>query len=172
MSEPPSTHDYASPPFNHPKADLILLSCDGVDFRVSKFILGVSSDFFATMFEAGQAPGDELRDGCPIVPVQEDSGTLNGPLRIIYPTITPDLDKHPNRDAILEAALKYDMKEANRVSTSSLRSLAPKTPLRIWIVAVRNRLEPETRVTASELLRQRISVLDEDVTEMGQINAG
>ncbi|KZT69331.1 hypothetical protein DAEQUDRAFT_638110, partial [Daedalea quercina L-15889] len=76
---------YASSLFDNPQADLILRSCDGVDFRVFRSILAVSSDVFADMFETGQSRNEELRNGCPVVYVQEDSKTMDGLLRIIYP---------------------------------------------------------------------------------------
>ncbi|KZT69347.1 hypothetical protein DAEQUDRAFT_765644 [Daedalea quercina L-15889] len=74
-SEPSSAPSYASPPFDSSKADIILRSSDSVDFRVSSFILEMSSEFFANMLDACQANDEELRDGCPIIQVQEDSGT-------------------------------------------------------------------------------------------------
>jgi len=159
-------------PFDHPKADLILRSSDHVDFRVSKFILEVSSVFFASIFEASQANDEESRDGCPVVQMQEDSETLDSLLRIIYPRKDPILDDLPKLHAVLAAALKYEMEEATILTGTVLRSFIPKEPLRVWAIAVHNRLEEEARAAADEMIHQGISVLDSFPPEMRDINAG
>lgn len=172
-SEPSANANrYAPPPFDHPKADLILRSDDGVDFRVSTFILEISSEFFATMFKDGQPEKDERRDGCPIVRVQEHSKTLQTVLSLIYPVDPPVLDEIPHIYACLAAALKYDMKRVVSLTRVALRSTAWKAPLRTWAVAVRYGLEDEARVAAAEVVRQRIPVLDDFPPEMEEITAG
>ncbi|KAH9930351.1 uncharacterized protein B0H18DRAFT_994570 [Fomitopsis serialis] len=157
-SDPSSTPPYASSPFDHPKADLILRSSDHVDFRVSKFILEVSSVFFANMFEASQANDDESRDGCPVVQMQEDSETLDSLLRIIYPRKDPILDDLPKLHAVLAAALKYEMEEATNLTGAVLRSFIPKEPLRVWAIAVRNRLEEEARAAATSFPPEMLDI--------------
>ncbi|KAG1774142.1 hypothetical protein EV702DRAFT_1127083 [Suillus placidus] len=47
----------ASAPFAHANADVILLSTDGVEFRVFTFFLSLASPFFESLFSLPQAPG-------------------------------------------------------------------------------------------------------------------
>ncbi|KZT63748.1 hypothetical protein DAEQUDRAFT_719057 [Daedalea quercina L-15889] len=173
---------YASSPFDDPKADFILRSSDDVHFRVSRFILHLASPFFASMLEIGQAPsnatgepqaeGEELRDGCPVVPVQEDSDTLDNLLRIIFPQEDPALDDLTKLTPVLAAALKYEMIKATRLTGTKLRTFVPQEPLRVWAIAVRNRLEAEARLAADEICHQQIIVLDAFPPEMQHIDAG
>lgn len=159
--EPPSINPYAPPPFDHPKADLILRSDDGVDFRVSTFILAISSEFFANMFNDGRPDQDERRDNCPVVRVQEHSRTLQSLLTLIYPIDPPVLDDIEYIQACLAAALKYDMKSVVNLMKTALRSMAPEAPFCVWAVAVRYGLEVEAQAAAAVLVRQNISLLDE-----------
>src|SRR5258708_4880046 len=46
----------ASAPFDHAKADVILRSADGVEFRVFMLFLSLASPFFETLFGLPQAP--------------------------------------------------------------------------------------------------------------------
>ncbi|KAH9930352.1 uncharacterized protein B0H18DRAFT_820217, partial [Fomitopsis serialis] len=159
-------------PFDDPEADFILRSSDRIDFRVSRFILRVSSDFFATMFVAGQAENEENRDGCPIVPMHEDSETLDSLLRIIYPKKAPILDDLAKIHAVLAAALKFDMEKPIDVVGATLCSFIPNEPLRVWAIAVRNRLEPEARAAADEIVCQVDLSVFNFPPEMQHISAG
>ncbi|KAI6023597.1 hypothetical protein PISMIDRAFT_18795 [Pisolithus microcarpus 441] len=72
----------ALPPFDHAKADVILRSSDGVDFRVFELFLSLASPFFETLFDLPQpsqaANADtEIEDGLPVFPVSEGSKTLH-----------------------------------------------------------------------------------------------
>ncbi|KZT69327.1 hypothetical protein DAEQUDRAFT_765631 [Daedalea quercina L-15889] len=177
-----NTPPYASPPFDDPNADLILRSSDGVDFLVLRDILRFASPVFADMVAVGhtrpQAVGgphaqdDELRDGCPVVPVQEDSDTLDSLLRIVFPQEDPVLDDFPRLSAVLAAALKYDMVKATRLTGTKLRSFIPQKPLRAWAVAVSNRLETEARVAADEICGQNLTILDSFPPEMQYVTGG
>ncbi|TFY60660.1 hypothetical protein EVJ58_g4999 [Rhodofomes roseus] len=173
---------YASSPFNDSDGDLILRSSDGVDFRVFGVILRLASPFFASMLEVGRAShaaadvshpgGDVVRDGCPVVPVQEDSNTLDLLLRIVYPVKDPVLDDLARLQSVVAAALKYDMEEAIALSSMTLLSFAPQKAFSVWAIAVRNRLEVEARAAADEINRQQISVLENFPPAMQEVNAG
>ncbi|KAH9930356.1 uncharacterized protein B0H18DRAFT_1117037 [Fomitopsis serialis] len=173
---------WASTPFDDPTADLILRTSDLVDFRVFRLILRLASPVFASMLEVGQAPpgaadrsqteSDESRDGCPVVPIQEDSTTVETLLRIIYPMKDPALGDLPQLHYIIAAALKYEMEQAVALGTTALLSFVSKEPLRVWAIAARNRLEVEARTAADEVNRQQISVLDSFPPEMQDITAG
>ncbi|KAH9930355.1 uncharacterized protein B0H18DRAFT_873331, partial [Fomitopsis serialis] len=173
---------YASAPFDDPTADLILRTSDLVDFRVFRVILRLASPVFASMLEVGQAPpvaadgsqtgSDDLRDGCPVVPVQEDSTTLDSLLRIIYPTKDPAFGGLLSLHPVVAAALKYEMEEAVMLGSATLLLFVPKEPLSVWAIAVRNGLETEARAAAEEMNRQGLSVLDAFPAEMQDITAG
>ncbi|KAI0718320.1 hypothetical protein C8Q72DRAFT_138556 [Fomitopsis betulina] len=64
--DPLGTPSYASPPFDSPKADLILRLSGFVNFRVSSFILEMASDVFSSMLEACQASSGDNRDDPPL----------------------------------------------------------------------------------------------------------
>ena len=168
----PRAIPFASAPFDNPKGDLILRSCDGIDFRVFQAILAVSSDFFSTMFEAGQAPNEEMRDGCPVVRVSEEGQALDGLLRIIYPTKAPPLTDLRTIGSVLAAALKYDVEKAVAVAREALLTFIPKEPLRVWAIAVRYRLEMDARLAAQEMVNRQISLLDSVPPEVCEIHAG
>ena len=183
MEGPITNPPYATSPFDNTlDGDLILRSSDLVDFRVVRAILRLASPFFASMLEVGQAlpnasdgaqvDGDEIRDGCRVVPVSEDSETLGTLLRIIYPQENPVLADFTRVADVLAAALKYDMVKATVLTSTKLRGFVPQDPVRVWAIAVRNRLETEARLAADEIRRQAIVVLDVFPDEMQGINAG
>ena len=77
----------ASSPFDRPDADVILRSCDHVDFRFHKSLLSLASPFFCNMFALPQPPslptttmagttvkgsGSESGSGCGCVGVEVD----------------------------------------------------------------------------------------------------
>ncbi|KAF8334638.1 uncharacterized protein EI90DRAFT_2847515, partial [Cantharellus anzutake] len=61
--------------------DVILRSTDGVEFRVHKYILSISSPFFSSMFTLPQTSGETQT-----IEIAEDAKTLDALLRFIYPT--------------------------------------------------------------------------------------
>ncbi|KAG6330410.1 hypothetical protein ID866_8679, partial [Astraeus odoratus] len=104
MSDSPAPPSSASPPFGHPKADAILRSSDNVDFRVFQLFLSLASPFFETLFDLPQ-PSEETSadtetiDGLPVIPMSEDSKTLDALLRFCYPcTLAEDPALHDFRD--------------------------------------------------------------------------
>ena len=52
---------YATAPFDHAKADIVLRSSDNVDFRVFKLFLSLASPVFETLFDIPQ-PVEESED--------------------------------------------------------------------------------------------------------------
>jgi hypothetical protein len=74
-------------PFDRVDADLIIRSCDQVDFHVHKVVLGIASVVFEDMFTApgpGPSPHEREQD-VPIINLTEDSKTLHHLLTAIYP---------------------------------------------------------------------------------------
>ena len=154
---------YAAAPFDHAKADIILRSSDNVDFRVFKLFLSLASPFFETLFDIPQ-PTDEIgdqevKDGLVVVPVTEDSKTLDALLRFCYPcTLADDPNLELLKDAmdVLEAARKYSL---DAIETKARRAIVhPKIleaePLRCFAIAHRGRLQEETLLAAKSTLAQ------------------
>jgi hypothetical protein len=89
-------------------ADVVLLSSDGVPFRVHKSILSTSSPFFHDMFTLPQPPDNELVDGLPAVHLSEDADSLQHLVSALYPipSMVPDYEKALG---LLAVSHKYDM---------------------------------------------------------------
>ncbi|KAH9072218.1 hypothetical protein EDB83DRAFT_2572275 [Lactarius deliciosus] len=83
----------AQAPFDDPRADLILRSSDGVNFRVFKVILSLASSIFADMFTLPPPPASQgSSDEPPVVALPEDAETLDLALRHCYPIRSPEVD--------------------------------------------------------------------------------
>ncbi|KAF9494231.1 hypothetical protein BDN71DRAFT_1393490, partial [Pleurotus eryngii] len=58
--------------------DIILCSCDGVDFQVYKVIMLVASPMFCNMFSLPDSPGTNVYEGGkPVIDMQEMSLMLD-----------------------------------------------------------------------------------------------
>ncbi|GJE95563.1 BTB domain-containing protein [Phanerochaete sordida] len=126
----------AAPPFNKPSADVILRSCDNVDFHTHKNILSLASSFFETMFSIPQGPEQAL-SGLPVVEISENSSTLDSLLRLCYPVRDPILGNIDLAGRVLAAAKKYDFTEASDLVAEKLRGLACTSPLEAFSIACR-----------------------------------
>ena len=158
-----ATPTCASAPFDHAKADVILRSADGVEFRVFKLFLSLASPFFETLFDLPQAPdGDtdqEMKDGLAVITVSEDSKTLDHFLRFCYPSTLaedPSLENLTDVLSMLAAARKYSL---DLIETKVSQALAnPKVletdSLRCFAIARKARLKHETITAARHTLRQ------------------
>ena len=118
----------AAAPFDHQLADVILRSSDNIDFRVFKLFLSLASPVFETMFglpqpSEGVDPDGETKDGLPVVPVSEDSKTLDVLLRFCYPSTLaedPSLENFTVATEVLEAAKKYSLDAIERLVSKAL----------------------------------------------------
>ncbi|KAH9931599.1 uncharacterized protein B0H18DRAFT_990190 [Fomitopsis serialis] len=133
---PPTTD--APAPFNKPTADLILRSSDGMNFRVRKAFLAEASPVFEDMFTlpAPQNPAGSL----PVVPMTEDSRTLEGLLRLCYPASEMPLRTLDQAVTLLDAAKKYAMDSALNFLGERLVSFAERSPIQVYAIAVRHQL--------------------------------
>ena len=155
---------YARPPFNNPAADLVIRSCDGVNFRVRSAIVAEASPIFSDMFELPQPqppnhpPIDspDFLDGKPVVAVEEDSQTLDHLLRLCYPVPDPELVSLSDVRPVLAAALKYEMEEAVTLMKKSLLSFVDQQPLAVWAVACTLKSEAEAKIAATVLLNAEL----------------
>jgi len=152
----------ASSPFDHPKADLYLLSADGVYFRVFKLFLSLSSPIFEFMLELPQPAAEEntasnFKDGLPVVAVSESSKTLDSFLRFCYPsTLTedPDLIKLGDVVDVLEASRKYEVsvieKRLGRVLATP--EVLAQDPYKCFAIACRSGMKKEAGLAAKYTL--------------------
>ncbi|OAX40155.1 hypothetical protein K503DRAFT_768835 [Rhizopogon vinicolor AM-OR11-026] len=162
LESPLITSACASSPFNHPKADVILRSSDGIDFRVFKLFLILASPFFEAMFELPQpavGTSDDTKDGLPVIRMQEDSKTLDIFLRFFYPSTLsedPSFESLTDVMAVLTAARKYSLDLLERKVRKAL--VNPKfllaEPLSCFAIARHARFEHETMIAARYTLRE------------------
>ncbi|KAG8221056.1 hypothetical protein J3R82DRAFT_2567 [Butyriboletus roseoflavus] len=154
---------YAATPFDHSKADVILRSSDNIDFRVFKLFLSLASPFFETLFDipqpAQESDHQEIKDGLVVVPISEDSKTLDALLRFCYPcTLADDPKLEVLKDAmdVLEAARKYslDAIEIKARQAISNPKILEAEPLRCFAIAHRGRLRAESLLAARYTLMQ------------------
>src|SRR6267154_3816499 len=153
----------ASAPFDHAKADVILRSADGVEFRVFKLFLSLGSPFFETLFDLPQtsdgAADQEMKDGLAVIVVSEDNKTLDSFLRFCYPSTLaedPSLENLTDVLSVLAAARKYSLDLIERKVCQAL--VNPKVleteSLRCFAIARNARLKHETITAARHTLRQ------------------
>jgi hypothetical protein len=167
----------ASSPFDHSKADIILRSSDGVEFRVFKLFLTLASPFFETMFALPQpaaGTNDDTMNGLHVIPMQENSKTLDTFLRFCYPSTLaedPSLENLKDIKAILGVARKYSLDLIEKKVCQALAN--PKVleaePLRCFAIARNARLTHETITAAKYTLRQPL--IPEWFAEISMITA-
>ncbi|OJT03301.1 hypothetical protein TRAPUB_6079 [Trametes pubescens] len=169
----------APPPFDEPAADLILRSSDGVNFRVFKWILGDASEVFADMFTLPAAPSVNAHGVSPnnihepppppIIPVTEESGTLEALLRMCYPLRKHTIPHFTSIAALYPvAAEKYRVDHAVEILAPQLVRLAVAEPVRAYAYAVRFNLPDLARDPARQYLRVQDTTAD--VPELATIS--
>jgi hypothetical protein len=126
----------AEAPFNDKKADLILQSSDQVHFYVFKLILSLASPVFTDMFSLPSPPSQNSRDEVQVVPVSEDSITLDVALRHLYPMQTPEGDKLHYASILAEFTQKYQVEALNKSITSYLTDSIEHDPVGVYAIAV------------------------------------
>ncbi|KAG1834157.1 hypothetical protein EV424DRAFT_1532389 [Suillus variegatus] len=160
-----------APPFLHTKADIILRSSDGVDFRVITLFLKLASSSFDSIIQQA-AQSNQIEGDLPVVPVVENHRVLDIWLRFCYPsTLAEDPPLHEFEDIIpvLEAARKYSLKPLEHKVRQALKSHMEKEPLRCFAIAMRAQLDIEVTLAAKYTLRQ--SLIPESVPEIDLITA-
>ena len=90
-------------------ADIIIQSCDFINFRVHKLVLSLSSPFFVDMFSLPQPSDQEVVDGLPVVRLSEDAEVLNCLLTMLYPIPSIIPNSYHKTLTLLAASQKYDM---------------------------------------------------------------
>jgi hypothetical protein len=123
-------------PFYDTRADVILRSSDGVDFRVFRIILSLASPIFADMFSIPQPPANELHAGPPVVAISEDSKALDFVLRHLYPVEHPTEIKLRDACILIEFARKYEVKALGPVVARSFMDAIESDPTGVYAIAV------------------------------------
>ncbi|EIM83866.1 uncharacterized protein STEHIDRAFT_159481 [Stereum hirsutum FP-91666 SS1] len=140
----------APAPFDDRDADVILRSCDLVDFRVFKLVLSLASPVFKSMFTLPQslsssqstvADDDDHRDGIPIVRLSEDARTLEDVLRSFYPVSVPCVDSMEGIARVLAVAEKYEIDTFRRRAREMLLNRVDEDPVSAYTIAVRFQIE-------------------------------
>ncbi|KAI6116755.1 hypothetical protein EDD16DRAFT_1041733 [Pisolithus croceorrhizus] len=154
----------AASPFDHVKADIILRSSDDVDFRVFKLFLSLASPFFETLFDLPQPPEEmntdvEIKGGLPVIPVSEDSKTLDPLLRFCYPcTLAEDpvLEDFGDVVNVLEASKKYSLDAIESTVCKFLfnSKILEANSLRCFAITCRARMRGECALAAKHSLRE------------------
>ncbi|KIO10672.1 hypothetical protein M404DRAFT_871243 [Pisolithus tinctorius Marx 270] len=158
----------------------VYASSDNVDFRVFKLFLSLSSPFFETLFDLPQPseaehPADtETKDGLPVLPVSEDSRTLDALLRFCYPctlTENPPLNHFRDVVKVLEAAQKYALDKVENTIRKALfnPTILELNSLRCFAIARQAHLREETVLAARYSLR--ISLVPNWFEEIEMITA-
>ncbi|KAI1790311.1 hypothetical protein LXA43DRAFT_519538 [Ganoderma leucocontextum] len=160
----------AGPPFNEPTADIVICSSDQVTFRLHRIILSLASDFFKDMLSLPQPGNEPHLSELPMINVTEPSDVLERLFRLCYPVDDPVLGTLHELCSTLEAALKYQMAEAIKITKRKLRSFASSEPLRAYAIACRFDLEAEAEAAAKEVLSQHAQ--GEYVVELEEISIG
>ncbi|KAJ7288566.1 hypothetical protein C8J57DRAFT_1280745 [Mycena rebaudengoi] len=142
----------AGAPFDDPEtADLVLQTSDGVNFFVYKLILSLVSPIFKDMFALPQPepdPNATVADVAhPVVPVAEDSETLERILSWCDPRASPLIGSVEDIQVLLRVADKYCMekvtKRVGEMLAYGLPSLCPlgADSVRFYAIAIRYRLD-------------------------------
>ncbi|TCD67831.1 hypothetical protein EIP91_011893 [Steccherinum ochraceum] len=128
--------------FHDPQADIILRSCDSVDFRVYKTILAQASPFFHTTLTLPQTENVNANAGTkniPVIDMAEDSEFLEAMLMFCYPVscdpIT-DADNPPKLlRVVLEIARKFEIARARSCATAYMVNIAATDPVLVYALS-------------------------------------
>lgn len=154
------TVPYFGAPFEDPDADIILRSCDDVDFRAFKFILSKASPVFMGMLSLDtpaqlDTSGPDYREGLSVVRLQEKSKTVEHVLRLTNPVPPQNISGLQELHEVTEALLKYDMPVRPYNLHYLLMSLLDKEhPLSVFAVSYRLGEVEAVRAAAKRWLQQ------------------
>ena len=170
-------------PFTYSDADVVFRSSDNVVYKLHKLVLSLASDFFSGMFELPQPnqpsdaspptqpTNDEEVDGLPVVPVSEPSSVLTSLFLLCYPIeLDPDLASIAQVRAVLEAAMKYDLRKVLKITRSRLLQFTTYAPMRVYAIACKLGFEDDARHAAKEVHKQHAQ--DKYVEELEEIPFG
>ncbi|GJE90672.1 hypothetical protein PsYK624_068160 [Phanerochaete sordida] len=171
---PPSVSTPSPSPFDSPRADVVLRSSEGTDFRMLQTFLAWSSPVFDGMFSLPQPAGgdtiNEQQDGLPVVQLAETGAVLDILLRFCMPQAPPAVTNIKLALGVREAARKYEVAWAARVAGEAIDTLTEKDPLRMYAIACQSGLQGEARKAAMRCLRLPLAMItDSQVEEIEEI---
>ncbi|KAH9852623.1 hypothetical protein C2E23DRAFT_903429 [Lenzites betulinus] len=142
-------------PFDSSDADVILRSCDSVDFRVHRPIISLASPIMLqkalnTTNETDPASGAQI----PVHIMDEDSVVVDALLRMCYPVAHPQLTDLELLLDVLSASRKYELKKAEEIVRAFWPTIVASDPLRLYLAAARHGWAAEAQLCADELLRK------------------
>jgi BTB/POZ domain len=134
-------------------ADIIIQSCDLVNFRIHKSTLSLSSPFFCDMFSLPQPSHGEVIDGLSVVRLLEDTEVLNGLLTMLYPIPYMIPNSYDKSLMLLAASQKYDMVAIQARIRAEIQNRKFATPtgtaaFRAYAIASRGGLPSEREISA------------------------
>ena len=154
----PSATSLVNPIFNDVKADIVLRTVDGVDFRMYKSLLSFASPFFEGMFSLPQPESRSTalqnHNGLPIVPMPESSKAVEKLLMFCHPAHCPILESLDEVRLVLEPAVKYDMAGVVKRVVIQFDPFIAEEPLRSYCVAWQFKLHDQVQQAARLLLKQ------------------
>jgi BTB/POZ domain len=106
LDDPPK--DFG-PPFDRKDSDLIIRTCDQVDFHVHKAVLAIASVVFEDMFTAPGPSPHEQGQSTPVITLTEDSKTLHRLLTVLYPVDLSIPESMEDALFLLATCQKYQM---------------------------------------------------------------
>ena len=136
-------------------ADIIIQSCDSINFRVHKLVLSLSSPFFSDMISLPQPSesDQEVVDGLPVVRLSEDAEVLKCLLTMLYPIPSIIPNSYNKTLMVLSALQKYDMDGVQSCIRASIQ--VKKLPMptgaatfRAYAIASTGGLSPEKETLA------------------------
>ncbi|KAJ7103866.1 hypothetical protein C8R44DRAFT_584660, partial [Mycena epipterygia] len=145
-----------------PAADIILRSCDGVDFHAHKDMLSYSSQFFRDMLSFPEPTGANAnvqKDRKPLVDLSESSKTIEKFLLLCYPCITgkngelfTDLD---GVDGAYRALDKYQVNggQERLEKLMAQPEILGKQPHRVYAIACHRGRADLAKAAAVEMLK-------------------
>lgn len=146
--------------FSFDDADVVLVSCDSIEFKVHSIVLRQASSFFRNLLHSSLKPGSRLR-----LEMTETEAVLEFIFRLVYPFKTaPTITSLPDAIPILLAVQRLEI-EAHAV-TAALGSYIQSIPhpLRAWAVACRFKY-PEARAAAVKAFVSSNQTFDDDIPE-------
>ena len=167
FSSPNSSPRLAKAPFDDSRADAILRSSDGVDFRVFQIILSLISPVFVDKFNTARSSFPTYQEilnrtpgaGLPMAYLDEDSETLDLALRHSYPTRSPELSSLRDAQVLLEFARKYKVDALGPSLAHFLVGAIKDDPVGVYALASNYQYEDVSSAAARACLNLPLSRL-------------
>ncbi|KZV60182.1 hypothetical protein PENSPDRAFT_760157 [Peniophora sp. CONT] len=169
-----STHKALNEEFSAPDAELILRSCDGVDFAVYKAILRLASPVFDSMLSLPQSTSSNPPPERPVISMSEDAQSLRLLLRFCYPRsycAEPELKQIAEIKRAATLAAKFDIAFMRHAVEKALIEYGDLRPEIAYAVAWRFEYPEALRRTAFSSLESMLVEEERDVVEFEEVPA-